>query len=176
MATNEKPVPERRGPKSTRKEVDERTEIIANMLALDVPTGRIKKFAKDKWGVRYRQTARYMARARDILVKWSQLTPEEHFIQAASFWRGVIQNPSTDIKDKMQARENLDRLFGIKPPEVHVLAGDPNAPIVVTVESILAARKRVSEWRQDRFGEIAHDGNGAGNGETGAAGAVPGAG
>jgi hypothetical protein len=170
------PAPEksnRPGRKSkSNKEIEERIEVVANMLALDVRKSSIKKFCLEKFGVGYRSAEVYISRARELLVKWSKQSSEEHYIEALAWWRGVIQNQSTDWPAKMRARENLDRLFGIKPPEEHVLRGDPNSPIGVhvTIETILAARRRIADWRKERFGELGHDGNGAGNGETGAAG------
>jgi hypothetical protein len=96
--------------------MEERIEMTAHLLAQAMLKGQIKRLLKAKWGCSARTCEVYLSRARKLLVEKSGRTRGEHFIEAAAFYRSVIQSPNASLRDKLQARERLDVLYGLEAP------------------------------------------------------------
>lgn len=98
---------------TTIVEMVERIEFTIAMLDRDLPKHVIKKELKKKYGIAHTTCERYLRRAREMQVKWSGRSKQDHFTDSACFWRSYLQAPNSDSGTKMFARQQLDRLYGL---------------------------------------------------------------
>jgi len=133
--------------KATNAQVQERTEWLALKIAIQ-PTlkdGEICRMMRDRYGIKYRQTAEYVARAKRLLHDRSNLTKEQAKQVGVNALLDQIQN------EKGSARTAALRLwtdiFGFAAP-TRLNVGDPNnkplAPAVVApvVQFIIPDNRR----------------------------------
>jgi hypothetical protein len=110
--------------------MEERIELTARLLASGMPKGQVKRRLKAEWGVSARTCETYISRAREALTKQSGQAREELHLQAAAFYKSVIETPGIELRGKMLAQWRLVKLFGLLPRgEGRVRAAPPARPL-----------------------------------------------
>lgn len=115
-----------------RLSVEEQTQLIELiMILLDLNTriSNIKTELAAETGLkpcslnRYVQTARRKIKAREsnqraaadleLLLFLDEEEAERNFADTVNFYKSIIANPRTSIREQLQARERLDKLLGL---------------------------------------------------------------
>jgi hypothetical protein len=155
--------PKNFGKKPTRAEHDERIEFTVWLLNRRMPKCQIKRQLMTKYGVDFRTCDRYVARAREQMVRQTDKTREELRQESYRLYESIIQDPASPRRDRMAAQMAIDHLFGLAGPLEHKLTGDPNRPVVV---------KRAEDYTDDELAAmitsaIAAESTAAGKSATG---------
>lgn len=113
--------PGRKTPSNKKRE--EFIEFTALLVGKDLPKSQIKRHIKEKFQkdlgktVSARTCEDYIARAKELLVEWSERPVKDHFVEAVAFYKSVIQEPGSSRDQKMRARERIDNLYGLEAPK-----------------------------------------------------------
>lgn len=118
--------------KATNKEVRERVLLTAQMIARRLHRHEIKRILLERHGIRHRQAAEYIARARAHLIERTNRPREDHIAEAFALYEGVIRSPEESTKEKMAAQQAIVELLGLAAP-VKVAPTDPTGTGPVTV-------------------------------------------
>jgi hypothetical protein len=125
-------------------ELEKRIEWTAMVLGSGLPYCEVKRQVMVQFGCVRRTAETYIARARKLLIKWSGQTKEEHFVEGVAFWRTIIQDPRSTLRARMDARRELDALFGLHAPrEVAVGGSEERGPIRIE-QVIVTTREEAS--------------------------------
>ncbi len=73
------------------------------------------------------------------LRKWVNASAERHHLESAAFYRSVVQSQSAEDRDRLKARERLDKVLGV---EEHVREQDNRE---LSAEQVLTAFQRMIE-------------------------------
>jgi len=110
----------RKHAKGTRKELEERISITADMLSRGFRDGQIKKRVAAFYGCSPRSVERYLRRAREMLC--DELAGVDgggrdiHRAQSLDFYRSVMRADETNHQLKMKAQERIDKILGLEQP------------------------------------------------------------
>lgn len=117
--------------KPTNKELEERIELVAQMITKGWRTSQIKAGVRAKFGqsLDQRTIGRYMARARDLIMKQCDMTKDQMRAESFEFYAAVIRDGKSTMREKMQARERIDKLFGLEAPTRQEVSGPGGKPI-----------------------------------------------
>jgi hypothetical protein len=133
--------------RSTDSEKIDRIEQVSVLVSLGQAKCAILKSIIKKFGVSRKTAGRYHRAAQNLLTRWSNRDRKRHFIEATSFYWGVIRSPGTSWRDKIKARQCLDALFGLEAPKELDISGKHKGRIEITtlevVRPVLAARTEV---------------------------------
>lgn len=97
----------------TRLEVERRIDFAADVLLNFHRASEQKAMVMAQFGVKCRQAARWLERARARIVKASGRSKELHYANAIEFYESVIHNPLVHINARLKAHHQLDRLLGL---------------------------------------------------------------
>ena len=101
--------------KSTEAEVEERVTEVEKMLrAGPILKSQLVKFIKNKFEVQRRMAEYYIARARERMLLRLNRVKDEHRAESLSYYEGVILNPAATVREKVVARERIDKLLGLE--------------------------------------------------------------
>lgn len=111
--------PGNRGKKAPAHVVQERIEMVAEMLARGANSRAIRltlKRAPHNLGGRHIEE--YVSRARDWLLKTAAgMDKRQALAEAIAFYRTVIADKKAETRDKLTARTRLDCIFGLDAPK-----------------------------------------------------------
>lgn len=97
--------------------VQERVEMVADMLAHGANQREIRFFLEKKQNLNWRMVPEYIGRAREwILKEASGITKTQALAEAIQFYQRTIANKKFHIRDKLEARKRLDLIFGLEAP------------------------------------------------------------
>jgi len=80
---------------------------------------QIKRAFKQEYGASWRQTERYIAAARKILLEESQAPADEHRSDALAFYARVLDSGDASWRDKIRAQNSIDKLLGLQKSTFH---------------------------------------------------------
>jgi hypothetical protein len=121
--------------KPTAKELRERYDLVAQLLAHKTK-GQIHDYCREQWGVCWRTAETYAARAREAIMAAMDTTKQELRAQSYRFYMGLTLDPAATILDKIRARERIDKLLGLEESSKFEASGPggkelPTAPQVL---------------------------------------------
>lgn len=90
--------------------------LIKKMLGMAKYTSEIKKAVQQKYGLSTRSVQRYITRARREMVKHTKSSIEDHVAEAYYFYRGILTDENSTQRDRLRARERIDKLLGLDSP------------------------------------------------------------
>lgn len=114
--------------KPTNNELNARIARVADLLSHGLTRTQVHEACKQEWGVGWRTSERYMARAREFLVFETKMDRTEHVAMAYQYYASILRSPRAEIREKLIARERMDKLLGLEVPfraEVNHTAIDP---------------------------------------------------
>ncbi len=119
-------------------ELEGRYEQTARLIGKGLKKCRIKQALMKEYGVSARTCETYISRARALIRKWSEQSKPDHLDDATAFYLDVIDsplgsrdNPGPSVRDKLEAREALNRLYDLYPAQKVKHQGDRENPVVV---------------------------------------------
>lgn len=122
--------------KPTNKEQDARIEQVGMCLSQGKTKSQLHAIFCERFDVCWRTVDRYITRARQVAMERMCKTKQEAICEAVSFYEGITGDPKSPMKDRMQARERLDKIFGVYQPTQVRLGSDPGAPIQAQVINV----------------------------------------
>ncbi|QDV17567.1 hypothetical protein Pan153_22200 [Gimesia panareensis] len=87
--------------------------LIIKLISLSKDTTDIKQAVSEKYNLSRRSVERYITSARREMVKQVNLPPEVHRAESLYFYLSVINDPKSTQRDRIRARERIDRLLDI---------------------------------------------------------------
>jgi hypothetical protein len=112
------------GQRCTTEKAQERTEFVQGLLAEGLPTGQIKRQLAEKYGIAFRQSAEYIARAREENLRVIGIPRPEAVANSYNFYRAMMGNRDNKARDRIEACTRIDKLLGLelKLPPLEVLS------------------------------------------------------
>src|SRR5262249_41792643 len=121
----------RKGKRADTAERVDSMEKVAGLIAQGKTRGAILKAVVEQFQITRRQAKNYYRHAQNLLVRWSGQDRKQHFVEAASFYRAVIQSAGPTWSEKIKARQCLDTLYGLGAPTEIRLSGKHDGPITI---------------------------------------------
>lgn len=90
--------------------------LIKKMLGMGKYASEIKKAVNQEYGLSTRSVERYITRARREMVKHTKVSLEDHVAEAYYFYRGILTDPESTQRERLRARERIDKLLGLDQP------------------------------------------------------------
>ena len=128
--------------KPTNREIQERVELVADMVARLGKRGEIHRACAEKWGVCWRSADRYVSRAREVLRQRAGISREEAREMGISLLFGLIRSGSPRIALMAEAR--LAEIFGYNAPRQHELTGRNGRALEIAPLSPEERRQRLN--------------------------------
>jgi hypothetical protein len=122
--------PGNRGKKCNAHTAQERVEYVAQLLASGHDSRQVRRaLQKAPHNLAPRQIAEYVTRARDWILKTAAgITKVEAIGEAVTFYRTVIADPKVETRDRIDARKQLDLIFGVHAPRALAVREIPLPP------------------------------------------------
>ena len=129
--------------RATSAMAEERTQVIADLLAQHANKHHIKRLvkqmhkrelengvAKPLWDVGWRQIEDYIARAREVLFRETDKTRAQARRESIAYYENFIATGKGTPRDRILAQERLDKIYGV---EIHriEMSGPGGAPVPV---------------------------------------------
>lgn len=112
-----KGVPHKKPTKEEQKQIEKE---VFELLTKGVYKEQVKTIIADTWGLQRRSVERYISHARKLMREAAGKDDDEHRSDAYSFYTSVLSDPDASHRDKIKARERIDKLYGLdKPTVVH---------------------------------------------------------
>lgn len=102
-----------KSPHVNNAEMCHRIEVASLLLSRGMMHSAINKALRDEFKVTSSAAKEYIRAAQELLLRWTDKAPVDHFRESAAFWMGLIASPVTSMADKMNARAHLDQLYGL---------------------------------------------------------------
>lgn len=107
--------------------------LVAELLSRGKTTGEIKRMIHVEYGLKPRSVEPYLRRAREAMRAETGKSVEDLRTESYYYYRSVLQDPEASHRDKLRARERIDKLLGLDKP---VMTHNKNLNIDVTPEDI----------------------------------------
>ena len=128
-----KPKQRKKYVKPTQREKEARVAEAAMLTAHGATRIQCHRIMCPKYDVHWATVDRYLLYARQLSLERAKKTKPDAIAEAIAFYDAIILDPKSTRKEQSDARERLDKIFGVYAP-TSVRVGDPNgrplAPIV----------------------------------------------
>lgn len=104
-------------------EHSKRVEHAAHLVGRGLPLTTVARELNKEYGAAPEEASALIAQGRELLVKWHGQGHEQHAIEAAAFYRSMLQDPGASAGDRLRAWERLDSLLGLDAPAAVPPAG-----------------------------------------------------
>jgi len=101
---------------ASASEANERIERVAYMLVRRFKKSQIKKYAKEQWGVGFRQVENYIRNARQWMMERADKSKDEFVAEALATYESIINNTEATNMDISQSQDAICRLLGLNAP------------------------------------------------------------
>ncbi len=102
--------------KTKKAEIALRVEVVRQMLLLRYTKAEIKQSIAAKYGLKQRQTCRYIRWAQTILRAESKQDKADHVAEAYGFYLSITKDTTASARDRLRAQERIDKLLGLESP------------------------------------------------------------
>tara|TARA_R110002095_G_scaffold179899_1_gene157426 strand:+ start:1388 stop:1855 length:468 start_codon:yes stop_codon:yes gene_type:complete len=103
-------------PKSRYRVSKEQQELVVRLikklLSMGKYTSLIKTVVSEKFQISRRSVERYIKRARREMIAHMEIPIEQHRAEAYYFYLSVIDSEKATCRDRLRARERIDKLVG----------------------------------------------------------------
>ena len=129
--------------KPTIEDIELRVEEVVVLLSKGKRTGEIKKLIGNRYGVKYRQIADYIARARARIYQRRDQDRGEIQADSLAFYEMVAGGglAGASVRDRIIARKRVDQLLGLDEPRKIHLSG--------AIDSDPGMRERMAQASRD---------------------------
>tara|TARA_R110002111_G_scaffold262694_1_gene340245 strand:- start:196930 stop:197397 length:468 start_codon:yes stop_codon:yes gene_type:complete len=86
--------------------------LIKKLLSMGKYTSLIKTVVSEKFQISRRSVERYIKRARREMIAHMEIPIEQHRAEAYYFYLSVIESEKATCRDRLRARERIDKLVG----------------------------------------------------------------
>lgn len=100
----------------TSAELQEREDLAFDLLSRCFHKSQIKKHFKERYNCSARTVEKYLSRARGRMAIQAQQAKGDLRAESLAFYLSVLRNNAATVKDKLLARERIDRLYGLDAP------------------------------------------------------------
>lgn len=121
--------------KPTKDEGEQIQAYVITLLGRMKRPGEIKKDVANLFGLEPRSVERYLSRARKEMRTETGKDKAEHRTDALYFYRSILEDNEASHRDKIRARERIDKLLAIDLPSV-VHGENVNLNIDITPEQL----------------------------------------
>jgi len=83
----------------------------------------IHRLVKDRYNLGHRQADNYLTRARGVMLAQTGKPMAEHKADAYEYYKGIIKSSTIGDREKLIARERLDKLLGLEVYNFHHSGG-----------------------------------------------------
>lgn len=104
--------------KPTKEEKERIFVIVQRLLALAKRPSEIKAAVSKEFGIKPRSVEPYLRRAREEMIRITGKSKEEHRADSYYFYTSILSKPDASDRDKLRARECIDKLLAIPEPQV----------------------------------------------------------
>lgn len=113
--------------KATQEQVEERIAFVDLLLfSRRTRKAQIHKVMLIKYGIDWRQTDNYIARARDNRLEMLRQTKEYHRCNSLALYEQILSTGTP--REKIMSQERIDKLLGLESPRSISLGGIEGAP------------------------------------------------
>src|SRR5919108_2122384 len=102
-----------RAPRATREETERRINAVAQLLCRGVTDADIKRTFAQRYGLREKSVSDYIAFARARLREAAERPTADLLSESYGFYAGVLRSNTSDLREKLTARRQLDQLLGL---------------------------------------------------------------
>ncbi|WP_298861937.1 hypothetical protein [uncultured Gimesia sp.] len=136
-----------------RRTKEQRTlilRLIKKMIGLGKYASEIKTAIADQFQLSPRSVERYLSSARREMRQRLETPLEQHRADSFYFYRSIIDSPESNTRDRIRARERIDKLLGTDSatpfkPDPWVEGLSPEDIKNMTDEELEAAYQRISK-------------------------------
>ena len=112
-----KGVPHKKLTNDQKKEADRRT---LELLSIGTHKGEVKRIIEEEFGIKRRSVEPYLRRAREAMRAETGKAIEDLRSDSHHFYVSILSDPEATVRDKLKARELIDKLLGLpKPVMIH---------------------------------------------------------
>ena len=105
--------PQKKRVRTTRETQALIVQLIQKMLGRGYHNSDIEPAITKKFEISHRSVERYITRARREMREEVENYLEHHRVDSFFFYRSVIENPKAVERDRIRARERIDKLLGL---------------------------------------------------------------
>lgn len=121
--------------KPTNDEISRRVNEICTMMQGGCTVGQIRQHLKQKYGVKTRSCANYLARARKRIYDAINRTDDDLRSEALAFYEGVRSDPENHVQWRLKAQERMDALMALERPKKVALTNADGGPATIRVQA-----------------------------------------
>ncbi|QDT94479.1 hypothetical protein [Gimesia algae] len=99
--------------RTSRQRSEQIVRLIKKMIGRGSYLSEIKTAIAEEFNLSRRSVERYITRARREMLKEVEQGLEQHRADSLYFYRSVIDSPKSTERDRLRARERIDRLLGL---------------------------------------------------------------
>lgn len=126
--------------KPTKAEHAQRVNLCRQMVGQAYHDGEIKRLVSQKYNISPRSVERYIKRARDQIIAELGIPKVELRAQSAEFYRSVAHDAKQKTRDRLRARERIDKLYGLDSP-IMVSPTDPEGGPLTFAALLVASQE-----------------------------------
>jgi hypothetical protein len=94
--------------------------LVKKMLAMGRHASEIKQAIAQEFYLSRRSVERYMKRARQEMIEHMDMPVKQHRSEALYFYHNMMNNPKSGPRERLRARERIDKLMGLDlPASIH---------------------------------------------------------
>ena len=118
------------GKKPTNSELETRIEYTSELVSQGLAMSAIKSKLRERFGeLSARTCASYRSRACAMFLEQAGQSREEIRAESFAFYKNVISDPKATLRERLLARERIDKIFGIETLRTE-LSGSNGEPLV----------------------------------------------
>jgi hypothetical protein len=104
------------------EERERRLDLTMHLLGLGWRDARIKGALHEKFGISGRVSINYLNRAKQQLMRVTDMTREQHIDASYNVYRAIVADPDTTTKERIDAQKRIDELLGLEMPTKHQIS------------------------------------------------------
>lgn len=122
----------------THEELEDCIDYACELLSKNLHDHQLKRLFRERFGeCSARTIANYVSRARARLYQQVEHDRKDHVAEALATYREIFQDPVCTPREKIMARERMDKILGVEAPTRVESSGPGGGPI--NVESAIKA-------------------------------------
>jgi hypothetical protein len=138
--------------KPTKEDIEARIEYTLFLLSRRLYKSDIKRMLIRKYSIGARTCENYLSRAREILIKGTGQTKEEHRVASLNFYESIIAGPDSTLRDRIYANERLDKLLGLEAPLQHDVTSHGEY-IMEVIETVVSKEDLANDQAKTRIAD-----------------------
>lgn len=122
--------------RGSKREHAERVAATRYFLERGFKDGEIKRLIASQTGCNTRTVEKYLALARKEMLEEHGHTKAEHEVDALEFYAGIAKNNGQKTRDRILARNAMDKILGLNKPQQIAIEQSPQGPSAIDMASL----------------------------------------